>query len=103
VGVSKSTPGEYAVVIFWIVGTAVVFSWFVSGVITPYLAVKMLPDFKKHGDGHDPYRTPFYQRLRRLIDAAIERRWWVIGATVAALAVAIVGSRFVPQQFFPNS
>jgi multidrug efflux pump len=102
IGFSKSTTGEYAGGIFWIVGTAVVFSWFVSGVITPYLAVKMLPELKKH-EGGDPYHTPFYGKLRRLIDAAIERRWWVIGATVAAFGLAIVGSRLVPQQFFPNS
>ena len=38
-----------------------------------------------------------------LIDLALERRWWVIGATVAALALALFGMRFVPQQFFPNS
>ena len=103
IGFSKSTTGEYAGGIFWIVGTAVVFSWFVSGIITPYLAVKMLPDFKKHDHGGDPYQTPFYSKLRRIIDLAIERRWWVIGATVAAFGLAIVGSRFVPQQFFPNS
>ncbi|HUH93111.1 MAG TPA: efflux RND transporter permease subunit [Casimicrobiaceae bacterium] len=103
IGFSKSTTGEYAGGIFWIVGTAVVFSWFVSGIITPYLAVKMLPDFKKHDHGGDPYQTPFYHKLRRLIDGAIERRWWIIGATAAAFALAIVGSRLVPQQFFPNS
>ena len=104
IGLSKSTTGEYAGGIFWIVGTAVVFSWFVSGVITPYLAVKMLPkDFGKHDHGGDPYDTPFYRKLRGLIDLAIARRWWVIGATVAALALAIAGSSLVPQQFFPNS
>ena len=104
VGFSKSTTGEYAGGIFWIVGTAVLFSWVVSGLFTPYLAVKMLPkDFGKHHHGGDPYDTPFYRKLRRWIDLAVERRWWVIGATAAALAVAIVGSRLVPQQFFPNS
>jgi multidrug efflux pump subunit AcrB len=103
IGLSKSTTGEYAGGIFWIVGTAVVFSWFVSGVITPYLAVKMLPDFKKHGDGGDAYHSPFYRKLRGSIDFAVARRWWVIGATVAAFALAIAGSRLVPQQFFPNS
>ena len=103
IGFSKSTTGEYAGGIFWIVGTAVVFSWVVSGIITPYLAVKMLPDFKKHEHGSDPYDTPFYRRLRGWLDFAIERRWLVIGITVAALAAAIAGSRFVPQQFFPNS
>ncbi|HQR54333.1 MAG TPA: efflux RND transporter permease subunit, partial [Burkholderiales bacterium] len=103
IGFSQSTTGEYAGGIFWIVGTAVLFSWVVSGIITPYLAVVMLP--KDFGQGHhgDPYDTPFYRKLRRVINLALERRWWVIGATVAALAVAIWGSRFVPQQFFPSS
>jgi multidrug efflux pump subunit AcrB len=104
IGFAKSTTGEYAGGIFWIVGTAVLFSWVVSGLITPYLAVKMLPDFAKHGHGGahvDPYDTPFYRKLRRLIDLAIERRWWVIGATVAAFALSLWGAGLVPQQFFP--
>ena len=104
IGFAKSTTGEYAGGIFWIVGTAVLFSWVVSGLITPYLAVKMLPkDLGKHHNGGDPYDTAFYRKLRRSIDRAIERRWWVIGITVAALGAAIFASRFVPQQFFPNS
>jgi multidrug efflux pump len=106
IGFAKSTTGEYAGGIFWIVGTAVLFSWVVSGIITPYLAVKMLPDFGKHGHGGahaDPYDTPFYRKLRGWLDLALKRRWWVIGATVAAFALAAWGARFVPQQFFPNS
>ena len=103
IGFSKSTSGEYAGGIFWIVGTAVVLSWIVSGLITPYLAVKMLPDkLAAHAHG-DPYDTPMYRKLRRLIDAALAKRWWVIGATVAALVAALLCIRFVPQQFFPNS
>jgi multidrug efflux pump subunit AcrB len=104
IGFSKSVTGEYAGGIFWIVGIAVLFSWVVSGIITPYLAVKMLPkDFGAHRHGADPYDTPFYRRLRKTIDLALERRWWVIGATAAALALAIAGMKLVPQQFFPNS
>ena len=63
IGFSKSTTGEYAGGIFWIVGTAVLVSWLVSGLFTPYLAVKMLPkDLGKHHGGTDPYDTPFYRR-----------------------------------------
>ena len=40
----------------------------------------------KHQHDGDPYDTPFYRKLRGWIDLAIERRWWVIGATVAALS-----------------
>jgi multidrug efflux pump subunit AcrB len=106
IGFARSSTGEYAGGIFWIVGTAVVFSWLVSGLFTPYLAVKMLPDFAKHhsGGAHaDPYDTPFYRKLRRAIGGSLERRWWVIGATVAALALSIPAMKLVPQQFFPSS
>ena len=66
IGFSKSTTGEYAGGIFWIVGTAVLFSWVVSGIITPYLAVKMLPkDFGKH-HGSDPYRHAVLPQAARL-------------------------------------
>lgn len=104
IGLSKSTTGEYAGGIFWIVGAAVLFSWLVSGLFTPYLAVKMLPqNFGSHHAGGDPYDTPFYRKLRRWIDIAIERRWWVIGTTAVALALAVAGLKLVPQQFFPSS
>ena len=104
IGFAKSVTAEYAGGIFWIVGIAVLFSWVVSGIFTPYLAVKLLPkDFGKHHHGRDPYGTPFYQKLRRAIDLALQRRWLVIGVTVAALAVALYGMRYVPQQYFPNS
>ena len=106
IGFSKSTSGEYAGGIFWIVGIAVLFSWLVSGIFTPYLAVKLLPkNLGQHASGgeHDQYNTPFYRKLRRCLELAIERRWWVISATAAALVLAFAGMRFVPQQFFPSS
>jgi len=104
IGFSKSTTGEYAGGIFWIVGAAVVFSWICSGLFTPYLAAKMLPkDFGKHHHGSDPYDTRFYRKLRGLIHWAIDRRWVVIGATLGALTLAVAGMKLVPQQFFPNS
>ena len=104
IGFARSTTAEYAGGIFWIVGIAVVFSWLCSGLITPYLAVKMLPkDFGQHHHGSDPYGTPFYRRLRGWIDFALEKRWLIIGATCSALVLALAGMKFVPQQFFPNS
>jgi multidrug efflux pump subunit AcrB len=104
IGFARSTTAEYAGGIFWIVGIAVVFSWFCSGIITPYLAVKMLPkDFGQHHHGADPYATPFYRKLRGWIDLALEKRWLIIGATAVALVLALAGMKYVPQQFFPNS
>ena len=44
------------------------------GLITPYLAVKMLPkNFGQQHHGADPYDTPFYRKLRGWIDFALEQ------------------------------
>lgn len=37
---------------FWIVGIALIASWVVAVVFTPYLGVKMLPEIKKIEGGH---------------------------------------------------
>jgi multidrug efflux pump subunit AcrB len=105
VGFAKSTAGEYAGNIFWIVGLALIVSWFVAVLFTPYLGVKLLPDFKK-GAGHDHaalYQTRTYRGLRATVTWSLKRRWIVIGATVATFAASIVGMGFVQQQFFPTS
>jgi len=103
IGFAHSTTAEYAGGIFWIVGIAVVFSWLCSGMIVPYLAVKMLP--KDLGKSHhgDPYDTPFYRKLRGWIDFALDKRWLIIAVTAGALVLALAGMNYVPQQFFPNS
>ncbi|MBF0311502.1 MAG: efflux RND transporter permease subunit, partial [Magnetococcales bacterium] len=43
VGFAKSIAGEYAGGIFWVVGVALIASWFVAVVFTPYLGVALLP------------------------------------------------------------
>ncbi len=37
---------------FWVVGLALIASWFVAVVFTPYLGVKILPDIAKVEGGH---------------------------------------------------
>lgn len=43
VGIARSISGEYAGGIFWVVGVALIASWFVAVIFTPYLGVKLLP------------------------------------------------------------
>ena len=58
-GFARSTAGEYTSNMFWIVGIALIASWVVAVAFTPYLGVKMLPNFKKFEGGHDAiYDTP---------------------------------------------
>jgi multidrug efflux pump subunit AcrB len=105
VGFAKSTAGEYAGHIFTVVGLALVVSWFVAVIFTPYLGVKLLPDFAKGGahPHHDPYDRPLYRGLRGVVQWALRARWLVIAATIGLFAASIVGMGFVQQQFFPTS
>src|SRR6266568_539282 len=64
VGFAKSSAGEYAGGIFWIVGIALIASWIVAVLFTPYLGVKLLPNIQKREGGHEAiYNTPHYNRF----------------------------------------
>ncbi|MEY4871851.1 MAG: hypothetical protein RLZZ563_1181, partial [Pseudomonadota bacterium] len=102
VGLAQSTSGEYAGNIFWVVGVALIVSWFVAVIVTPYLGMKLLPA-PKPGAHHASYDSRLYRALRAGVTASLHARWWVIGATVAALVATGVGMGFVQQQFFPTS
>ena len=103
-GFARSTAGEYTSNMFWIVGIALVASWVVAVVFTPYLGVRMLPDFKKVHGGHDAiYDTPRYNRFRELLGRVIARKWLVAGSVVGLFVLAILGMAVVKKQFFPIS
>ena len=104
VGFAKSTAGEYAGNIFWVVGFALLASWVVAVVFTPYMGVKLLPAIKSVHGGHDAiYQTPRYQKLRRLIRWAATRNRLVTIAALVAFLVAGAGTVLVKKQFFPTS
>jgi multidrug efflux pump len=129
VGFAKSISGEYAGGIFWVVGVALIASWFVAVLAVPYLGLKLLPASyierlkSKHASKHadprhahgagadrgatlsvsDPYQSPAYERLRRAIAWAVQRRYAVIGVALGALLLAGAGMTLVQQQFFPTA
>lgn len=103
-GFAQSTAGEYTSNMFWIVGLALIASWFVAVVFTPYLGVKILPAIPKVEGGHAAiYNTPRYNRFRQLLARVIARKWRVAGSVVAIFIVAVLGMGLVKKQFFPTS
>ena len=103
-GFARSTAGEYTSNMFWIVGIALIASWVVAVVFTPYLGVKMLPDIKKVEGGHDAiYNTRNYNRFRQVLGAVITRKWIVAGAVITLFVVSVLGMGAVKKQFFPTS
>jgi multidrug efflux pump len=131
VGLAKSAAGEYTFSIFAVVGMALLISWIVAVLFTPYLGYKLLPDVRpgaarsptllsrvlqrffpgrfappaRHRAGHedDVYHTPFYTRFRALVTWCVARRFVVIGVTLGAFVLALAGFGLVQQQFFPSA
>lgn len=111
VGFAKSSAGEYAGGIFWVVTIALLISWVVAVVFTPYLGLKLLPkSLERHAaarageaDEHAIYETRGYSILRAVIRGSVRFRVPVVLATVGLLALSGYGMGFVEKQFFPNS
>ena len=103
-GFARSSAGEYTSNMFWIVGIALIASWVVAVVFTPYMGVKLLPDFKKVEGGHEAiYDTPRYNRFRDLLGRVIARKWLVAGSVVGLFVLSVLGMAVVKKQFFPIS
>src|SRR3954464_9485628 len=105
IGFANSAVGEYAGGIFWIVAIALVASWFVAVIFTPYIGVKLLPNIKVHlnHDPHAVYETRVYRILRSMVQWRVDHRVKVVLATIGVFALSIVGFGHVQQQFFPLS
>lgn len=111
IATAQSGTGEYTRSIFQVVTIALLASWVAAVMFVPYLGEKLLPDLAKihaakHGTGDgqpDPYATPFYQRVRRLVEWCVAHRKTVIVLTVGLFIASVMLFRFVPQQFFPAS
>ncbi len=106
VGFAKSGAGEYTISIFQVVTIALLVSWIVAVVFTPYLGYKLLDPAKlraiaeKHGG--DIYDSPFYRRFRALVEWCLRHRWLVIFSTVAVFGLSLVAfNKGVQKQFFP--
>ncbi|MBP7581601.1 MAG: efflux RND transporter permease subunit [Vogesella sp.] len=104
VGIAKSNAGEYVFSLFSVVSIALILSWIVAVIFTPYLGYRLLPETMA-GHGHaDVYQKPFYIRFRRAVEWCLDHRKTVIAMTLGAFILSMVAFKlFVAQQFFPSS
>jgi len=128
IGLAQSNAGEYTFSIFAVVGIALLSSWIVAVLFTPYLAYALLPK-REPPAAETPARAKiafpgrrllagWVQRYRdwvirreetlsdgllQVVEGCLRHRWWVLAITLAILVAAILAFRFVPQQFFPAS
>lgn len=116
IALARSATGEYTFEMFSVTTVALVLSWFAAVIATPLFGWWILrrpaaaaapaagaATAAAPPGTHDNFDTPFYRRLRRLIDACITHRWVTLALTAAALVGGVVGMGLTEKQFFPAS
>jgi multidrug efflux pump len=105
IGLAKSAAGEYTFTMFSVNALALLISWFVAVLFTPYLGfvlLKIKPN--GHADGHhELFDTPMYTRFRATVNWCVEWRKTTIFLTMTVFGLGVFGFKFVEQQFFPDS
>ncbi len=103
VGTAKSAAGEYTFTLFAVVVIALLVSWVVAVVFTPYIGYKILPKFSGEHDESAVYNTRFYNLFRKWVGACVQYRKTVIIGTIILFIGSGFAFKFVEKQFFPDS
>jgi len=106
IAMAQSSTGEYTFEMFSVTSLALVLSWVAAVVATPlfgYWILRKPSSAPQPGEIHEHFDTPFYTRLRSVIDHCIQYRWITIAITFTGLMLGIVGMKFTEKQFFPTS
>ena len=105
IGLAKSAAGEYTFSMFSVNALALIISWFVAVLFTPYIGyvlLKVKPAANADGH-HELFDSSVYTRFRALVNWCVEWRKTTILLTLATFALGVFGFRFIEQQFFPDS
>jgi multidrug efflux pump subunit AcrB len=103
IGMAKSAAGEYTFTLFSVNALALIISWFVAVIFTPYIGYLLLK-VKPHGEGHhELFDTPGYARFRAVVNWCVEWRKTTIAASLLVFFLGVYGFNFIEKQFFPDS
>jgi multidrug efflux pump len=103
IALAKSVVGEYTFAIFSVTTIALLSSWLVAVMVTPYFGHLLLKPAHQAVDEEAAYHTPFYRRFRGAVTWCVTHRRSVIVMTIVALIVGVAAMQRVEKQFFPQS
>lgn len=103
VGLAKSSAGEYTFSICAVVTIALLVSWLVAVVFTPFIGLRLLQENGLHTIQEDHYRHGFYAHFRQVVEWCLDHRKSVLALTLTAFVLALAGFGKVEQEFFPPS
>lgn len=112
----NASPREILGDLFVVVSSALISSWVVAVLFTPFLSYKLL----KHGandnteissaspsskrpHSSDIYQSTNYQKFRKIVYWCMQHNRWVIGGMLLCFTLTIIGLQNVKMQFFPDN
>ncbi len=102
VGFAKSSAGEYCFTLFAVVTIALLVSWVVAVIFTPFIGVALLKE-QPAGAHHEHKEGALTARFRRLLLKSLRNRGWVVAGTAGVFVLSLILFGVVQQQFFPSS
>ncbi len=102
IGLSRGNASEYTGSVFAVVTIALLLSWLVSVCFVPVLGSDLIKVKQVREKGQDIYDTKFYNKFRSILDWCLNRRKFVIIATLIAFCISgFTLSHVVQKEFFP--
>ena len=105
IGLAASAAGEYTFSMFSVNAIALIISWFVAVIFTPYIGMLILRVKPQAAGaaGHDVFETPGFQRFRSVVTWCVEWRKTTIALSLGVFFLGVFGFNFIEKQFFPDS
>jgi len=100
---STYDTGEYAGSLFTVVAISLLLSWVFCQTVAPLMCIAILPGPQPGQAAAAPYQGRLYRAFRGLLSWTIRFRVLFLASMVGLLVVSVLGFRFVPQLYFPDS
>jgi len=99
-----ASPREIIGDLFVVIAFALMTSWIVAVIFTPFLAFNILHAPSGKPESHtDLYQTPNYQRFRRLVAWCMRHNIWVLAIGTLLFGLTLIGLQRVTIEFFPDN
>ena len=112
----NASPRDILGDLFVVISSALISSWVIAVLFTPFLSYKLLkhgaknktesasPSLHSNQSSQDAvYQSPNYQKFRTIVAWCMTHYRWVIGASLLCFVLTIIGLQKVKMQFFPDN
>jgi multidrug efflux pump subunit AcrB len=102
IGLSQDNTGEYAGSLFYVILISLLLSWWLAITVVPLFCYYLFKPGKK-GENKQAYDGVIFRVYKGFLTHCLHNRIVTIAIAVSLLVLAILGFKFVPSGFFPNS